>query len=114
RVLSVVMIPPCPCAHPAWLYLLLDLPPNVTLSLPLHDALPISPSPRIGSHVLAAGPPGLPARLTVLRHPAQSAERRPGPARPGRSEEHTSELQSREKLVCRLLLEHKHHTSSFI
>src|SRR5690606_39689642 len=27
--------------------------------------------------------------------------------RPGRSEEHTSELQSREKLVCRLLLEKK-------
>src|SRR5690606_14654117 len=27
-----------------------------------------------------------------------------------RSEEHTSELQSREKLVCRLPLEKKHHT----
>src|SRR5690606_39278478 len=27
-----------------------------------------------------------------------------------RSEEHTSELQSRENLVCRLLLEHKQHT----
>src|SRR5207302_3156413 len=29
----------------------------------------------------------------------------------GRSEEHTSELQSRENLVCRLLLEKKNHTS---
>src|SRR4249919_4084901 len=29
------------------------------------------------------------------------------PAATGRSEEHTSELQSREKLVCRLLLEKK-------
>src|SRR5690606_41388452 len=28
---------------------------------------------------------------------------------PGRSEEHTSELQSRENLVCRLLLEKKKH-----
>src|SRR5690606_39428086 len=28
----------------------------------------------------------------------------------GRSEEHTSELQSREKLVCRLLLEKKKYT----
>src|SRR5690606_42056864 len=28
----------------------------------------------------------------------------------GRSEEHTSELQSRENLVCRLLLEKKKHT----
>src|SRR2546430_8531748 len=29
-------------------------------------------------------------------------------ARPGRSEEHTSELQSQSNLVCRLLLEKKH------
>src|SRR3712207_8995129 len=29
-------------------------------------------------------------------------------AAPGRSEEHTSELQSRQYLVCRLLLENKH------
>src|SRR3712207_7765971 len=30
-------------------------------------------------------------------------------AHPGRSEEHTSELQSRQYLVCRLLLEKKKH-----
>src|SRR3712207_7192684 len=30
---------------------------------------------------------------------------------PGRSEEHTSELQSRQYLVCRLLLEKKKHTA---
>src|SRR5438132_6387611 len=36
-----------------------------------------------------------------------------GPARVGRSEEHTSELQSHSDLVCRLLLEKKkkHHDS---
>src|SRR3712207_8383262 len=33
-----------------------------------------------------------------------------GPAAPRRSEEHTSELQSRQYLVCRLLLENKKHT----
>src|ERR1035437_5337204 len=33
--------------------------------------------------------------------------RRPWPRRPRRSEEHTSELQSRQYLVCRLLLEKK-------
>src|SRR5690606_42076634 len=44
------------------------------------------------------------------RHPVGAGEQ---PARPGgtrycrRSEEHTSELQSRENLVCRLLLEKK-------
>src|SRR5690606_40192287 len=47
--------------------------------------------------------------------PRQSS-RRPGRARRGpqreRSEEHTSELQSREKLVCRLLLEKKKRKSS--
>src|SRR3712207_7081641 len=36
--------------------------------------------------------------------------RHPGPAPPVRSEEHTSELQSRQYLVCRLLLEKKKQT----
>src|SRR5690606_40691119 len=41
-----------------------------------------------------------------LRPPATSLFRKTPPT-PGRSEEHTSELQSRENLVCRLLLEKK-------
>src|SRR3712207_8543632 len=58
---------------------------------------------RIGLHVLDA---------RRVRH-----RLRPGPARGGgqRSEEHTSELQSRQYLVCRLLLEKKkqyNHTAS--
>src|SRR5690349_22705315 len=42
-------------------------------------------------------------------HGARPARRRQDPARrrAGRSEEHTSELQSRRDLVCRLLLEKK-------
>src|SRR5690349_22381058 len=49
------------------------------------------------------------------RHPARAARALsadvPGDARPGtRSEEHTSELQSRRDLVCRLLLEKKKKT----
>src|SRR5438874_8151570 len=43
--------------------------------------------------------PGRPAGLVQRRH-------RP-PGLPARSEEHTSELQSRRDLVCRLLLEKK-------
>src|SRR3712207_7299806 len=39
---------------------------------------------------------------------AEGAGAHPG-ARQGRSEEHTSELQSRQYLVCRLLLEKKKH-----
>src|SRR3712207_7664878 len=43
---------------------------------------------------------------------ARARGRHPGPRDPRqrRSEEHTSELQSRQYLVCRLLLEKKKHT----
>src|SRR5215471_20914487 len=41
--------------------------------------------------------------------PRRRGVRRPGPTAP-RSEEHTSELQSRRDLVCRLLLEKKKKT----
>src|SRR3712207_7721103 len=37
----------------------------------------------------------------------------PEPAGRGRSEEHTSELQSRQYLVCRLLLEKKKYTHAY-
>src|SRR2546421_6031852 len=39
---------------------------------------------------------------------------REGRARPVRSEEHTSELQSRSDLVCRLLLEKKNKDSRYL
>src|SRR3712207_7278905 len=55
--------------------------------------------------------------LGLLRHPGRGLPDRAGregrvsgPRRGGRSEEHTSELQSRQYLVCRLLLEKKKHT----
>src|SRR3712207_8113804 len=41
----------------------------------------------------------------------EAAAHRAGPLDEQRSEEHTSELQSRQYLVCRLLLEKKKHTS---
>src|SRR2546422_8972168 len=62
-------------------------------TLSLHDALPISPA-------LPRGEPRLSRRLRQAPPP----RRRRGAAR---SEEHTSELQSRLHLVCRLLLEKK-------
>src|SRR3712207_7991793 len=76
-------------------------------TLSLHDALPICwtagarrcpitsasrASPRTAASRLSSRPTG---RVTVL----------------SRSEEHTSELQSRQYLVCRLLLEKKKNTS---
>src|SRR2546429_4578348 len=56
--------------------------------------------------------PAPPARLTEPSAPATRAAPAPPPAtRATRSEEHTSELQSRLHLVCRLLLEQKNNDS---
>src|SRR5690606_41631373 len=44
---------------------------------------------------------------TIGQHERRRTHERPAPVLVGRSEEHTSELQSRENLVCRLLLEKK-------
>src|SRR2546422_8338220 len=76
-----------------------DTAPTKIYTLPLHDALPIS--------------------REELREDGDYFERHgfkpsgPGPAiwliKNSRSEEHTSELQSRLHLVCRLLLEKKKH-----
>src|SRR2546428_6640260 len=57
-------------------------------TLSLHDALPISAVARSFLPLSGGSPPSVPAF-------------------PRRSEEHTSELQSRSDLVCRLLLEKK-------
>src|SRR3712207_7722813 len=73
-------------------------------TLSLHDTLPIYPRGRAGSpgrdseraRIYRGDPAALPS-------PSGCPERPPKP----RSEEHTSELQSRQYLVCRLLLEKK-------
>src|SRR5258707_6835070 len=69
-------------------------------TLSLHDALPIS------------GPPPDQGRLRRPREcpqPRWWTDLRGRPRRLLRSEEHTSELQSRQYLVCRLLLEKKNN-----
>src|SRR5256884_1707738 len=94
-------------------------------TLSLHDALPISSLRRHGAAaaqhrqgLLRGARPQRPlGRPRGLSRPGgraaarrEGARLRRGPRRPGsgaRSEEHTSELQSRLHLVCRLLLEKK-------
>src|SRR2546430_11282721 len=68
-------------------------------TLSLHDALPIFPDPAQADARGYHAAPG--ARLQRLHcsHPPAGAL--------GRSEEHTSELQSQSNIVCRLLLEKK-------
>src|SRR5437870_13824288 len=85
-------------------FFLFTAPPTTEIyTLSLHDALPIChdqrdhdrrprPRPQLGR----LGPRVLERRLRGLAQPVQP-----------RSEEHTSELQSRGHLVCRLLLEKK-------
>src|SRR5690606_40427182 len=88
-------------------------------ALSLHDALPILLLAEYG--VGREGLPGQWARgyddaealytpawqETITGVPGQAAARIAREFAQNRSEEHTSELQSREKLVCRLLLEKK-------
>src|SRR2546421_20311 len=102
-----------------------DTAPPEIYPLSLHDALPISPeaSHRVSGsqdvlepqrnldQQLVAGvvPEAVVDRLEPVEVHEQHRHRRRSPARSRerqvRSEEHTSELQSRSDLVCRLLLE---------
>src|SRR5690606_41926565 len=104
----------CLHAHTTWIH-----------TLPLHDALPIFINPTQTVHLMRGSsapmytvrrpPPDNPPQPTLFlstssrAHKMSSATRSSAKNTPGhvvpRSEEHTSELQSRENLVCRLLLE---------
>src|SRR5699024_12345221 len=100
-----------------------ETPRTQIATLSLHDALPIYrahgqrrgaslPAPQ--SHRGQAAADRAAARDGDARgHPAsdQADQGVEAPAARSRSEEHTSELQSRFDLVCRLLLEKKKHTT---
>src|SRR5690606_40295188 len=104
-----------------WLVMATATPALYTLSL--HDALPIWPLPAAEHPPRRQAREGpllrpLPQRPGDPREPGAAAEGLHGPpvrgqllpqSQPSRSEEHTSELQSRENLVCRLLLEKKNN-----
>src|SRR5690606_41774205 len=108
--------------HSSLLCSLAHLPPPETYTLSLHDALPICTSALSRSTVTASPTQRWPAAGS----PPPWGIRSYGPGRPPanrsgantygsshrRSEEHTSELQSRENLVCRLLLEKKKRKTS--
>src|SRR5690606_41884759 len=107
-----------PQAHSLLVVSITQLPTTEIYTLSLHDALPISHR----ADRIAGGGLRRPLRRPVAdgrRAPGAAAAQRQRLARPpgaagapgaGRSEEHTSELQSRENLVCRLLLEKKNKT----
>src|SRR3712207_8181935 len=82
-------------------------------TLSLHDALPICSSLQASTRVRSVRPVatvsrsrnGCGSRPQRCRSAHRYARAKAGPS--SRSEEHTSELQSRQYLVCRLLLEKK-------
>src|SRR6266511_6287325 len=83
-----------PLLHCFFFFFFNDTATTEIYTLSLHDALPIWPCHRPGA-----------------QQRSYDAHVRPSSAMPARavsrSEEHTSELQSRENLVCRLLLQKK-------
>src|SRR3712207_8078470 len=88
-------------------------------TLSLHDALPILPR-TTGTNIAVvvvffiteaqAAAVNMTSVVSLNSFPPAMRWRR-RPTRSTRSEEHTSELQSRQYLVCRLLLEKKNHTT---
>src|SRR3712207_7385015 len=85
-------------------------------TLSLHDALPIYYGVVLDAAEACLFALANPPEFLIGPIRAAEAARDPGPALLnllaklwGRSEEHTSELQSRQYLVCRLLLEKKKH-----
>src|SRR3712207_8037526 len=85
-----------------WFFFFNDTATTEIYTLSLHDALPICE--RRSTSPYRQGLPVLPRR----QRPGSRGDRRgPGSRHLRRSEEHTSELQSRQYLVCRLLLEKK-------
>src|SRR5690606_41579727 len=102
---AVLLVRPGPLA--LLFFFFTDTATTEIYTLSLHDALPIcsTPSPpRVPTAAIPAPSPSPPRRPRRLR---SSVAALPWPSGPRRSEEHTSELQSRENLVCRLLLEKK-------
>src|SRR2546430_13108624 len=94
---------------------MLRLRPSFVRSQPSHLSVPIRGPPQsgvqrdlrlpprvTGQRLAAAGPGGRPVFVALI-----------GRQQGGRSEEHTSELQSQSKLVCRLLLVKKNTRALF-
>src|SRR5437667_8342345 len=85
-------------------FLLTTSSPTELYTLSLHDALPISgfrgPCTTAGSCPL----------ISRMSPPEMTNDTASSAMASGRSEEHTSELQSHHDLVCRLLLEKKNPT----
>src|SRR5690625_5546269 len=80
-------------------------------TLSLHCALPICGPGLVGRWFI--GPRFIGAGVASGTGDGRPPRRRDGSAPAGRSEEHTSELQSRGHIVCRLLLEKRNEFTQY-
>src|SRR5690606_41730375 len=95
----------CPLASFCYLFYFFTVTASTSIyTLSLHDALPIFTAFRFGYGSIQSHFDLTPDLFTLSKIIGGGL---PLGAYGGRSEEHTSELQSRENLVCRLLLEKK-------
>src|SRR5206468_11399728 len=104
-----------PCPRMNTLFLFTAPPPPAVSPLSLHDALPICREPRQPARRDDGARPHRAARHALARVVGRLLAprgRQRAHAAHDRSEEHTSELQSRSDLVCRLLLEKKKSSST--
>src|SRR5690606_39637971 len=98
-----------PTTRCSFLFLFFDTATSDIYTLSLHDALPISrgyakPTGCWPGNTVWTGVRAITTATNGMRRTSPTVACRPPHPR---SEEHTSELQSRENLVCRLLLEKK-------
>src|SRR5215469_14955000 len=93
-----------PAPRPAWAAADPDTTPEMVTPVPLAEPPPMLPPkpPPVLPPISPPKPPGKKPPKPPGKKPPS-----PPPKPPSRSEEHTSELQSRRDLVCRLLLEKK-------
>src|SRR5258708_9944770 len=93
---------------PHFVFFFNDPAPTEIYTLPLHDALPISPASITAPTITSPSRSNSASCLRVSARCCAAPVSSDPPKLPSpRSEEHTSELQSPDHLVCRLLLEKK-------
>src|SRR3712207_8954069 len=97
------------CCYHSSFFFFNDTATTEIYTLSLHDALPICARIRAGERGVRArdAPPARRSRRDRVAAVLRVLRRRDFALLWTRSEEHTSELQSRQYLVCRLLLEKK-------
>src|SRR3712207_8392665 len=95
-------------------FLMIRRPPRSTLFpyTTLFRSCALGTGAKAGRHAHVRDDPLGLRRFDLRPYRQDAAGREELHAVPARSEEHTSELQSRQYLVCRLLLEKKKHTTT--